>query len=84
MPASPRNGSTSHAEPPRRDSLVALVTGQRLDEVRRFSEDVLLMYGWLNGVGYQADIGALRRRHPELRTLRSWLEQTASRLALAA
>ena len=83
MPASPRNGSTSRAEPPRRDSLVALAAGQPLDEMRRFSEDLRLMYGWLSEVGYQADIAAPRRRHAELRTLRSRLEQTASRLALA-
>ena len=51
--------------------------------MRLFSEDLRLMYGWLSEVGYQADIAAPRRRHAELRTLRSRLEQTASRLALA-
>ncbi|GAA4378948.1 NmrA/HSCARG family protein [Agromyces bauzanensis] len=50
---------------------------QPLDEIRGFSEDLALMSEWLNDFGYQADIPALRRRHPELRRLRDWLTQTA-------
>jgi uncharacterized protein YbjT (DUF2867 family) len=50
---------------------------QPLEEIRGFSEDLALMSEWLNDFGYQADIAALRQRHPELRTLRSWLNETA-------
>lgn len=50
---------------------------QPMDEIRGFSEDLALMYEWLDDYGYRADIAALRRRHPELRTLRDWLTQTA-------
>lgn len=34
-------------------------------------------YGWLNRIGYSADIPALRQRFPELATLEGWLARTA-------
>ncbi len=52
---------------------------QSLDEVRPFSEDLARMYEWLGQRGYEADIARLRERHPALRTLRSWLEETSWR-----
>jgi uncharacterized protein YbjT (DUF2867 family) len=50
---------------------------QPLEEVRGFSQDLGLMFEWLNEYGYRADIATLRDGHPALRTLRSWLQETA-------
>jgi uncharacterized protein YbjT (DUF2867 family) len=58
---------------------------QPLDEIRAFSDDMALMFEWINGLGYdQADIPALRRQHPGLRTLSAWLEETSWRPAASA
>lgn len=35
-----------------------------------------MMYEWFNQSGYQADIPALRKLHPELLTLEAWLKQS--------
>ena len=39
---------------------------QPMAEVRAQSEDLARMYEWFDRVGYSADIGALRRDHPEV------------------
>jgi uncharacterized protein YbjT (DUF2867 family) len=49
---------------------------QPIEAIRSFSDDLALMYEWLDAFGYQADIAALRPRHPGLRTLRRWLHET--------
>jgi hypothetical protein len=49
---------------------------QPIEAIRSFSDDVVLMFEWLDEFGYQADIAALRARHPALRTLRRWLHET--------
>jgi uncharacterized protein YbjT (DUF2867 family) len=52
---------------------------QPLEEIRTFSEDMAMMFEWFNKVGFSSDqaaIAALRERHPELRTLRTWLAET--------
>ncbi|MDQ3738337.1 MAG: NmrA/HSCARG family protein [Actinomycetota bacterium] len=50
---------------------------QPIDEVRAFSSDMALMFEWINDLGYDhADIPALRRQHPGLRTLRDWLSES--------
>ncbi|GAA3754100.1 NmrA/HSCARG family protein [Micromonospora maritima] len=45
-------------------------------ELRRQSEWQATAYGWLNRIGYHADIPALRRQNPELLTLAGWLSRT--------
>ncbi|WP_036346718.1 NmrA/HSCARG family protein [Micromonospora sp. CNB394] len=45
-------------------------------ELQRQSEWQATAYGWLNRIGYQADIPALRRQFPELLTLAGWLART--------
>jgi uncharacterized protein YbjT (DUF2867 family) len=57
---------------------------QPIEHVRAFSDDYARMFEWLNTHGYRADIPALRRQHPGLRTLRSWLAETAWQPAVAA
>ncbi len=47
-----------------------------IDELRRVSEWQATAYSWLNGIGYSADIPALRARHPGLLTLEGWLART--------
>lgn len=55
---------------------------QPVEEIRAFSNDLAMMFEWINDAGYdQADIPALRERHPQLRTLRSWLQETSWRPA---
>ena len=49
---------------------------QPIEAIRSFSDDLARMYEWLDQFGYQADIAALRVRHPGLRTLRRWLHET--------
>ncbi|MEU5639207.1 NmrA/HSCARG family protein [Streptomyces milbemycinicus] len=46
---------------------------QPADELRAHAVEAAKMFDWLNEKGYQADIGALRERYPELLTLRAWL-----------
>ncbi|MGW3565552.1 NmrA/HSCARG family protein [Streptomyces sp. NPDC000941] len=46
---------------------------QPVDELRAAAEQAANMFDWLNGKGYQADLGALRERYPELLTLQAWL-----------
>jgi uncharacterized protein YbjT (DUF2867 family) len=41
-------------------------------------------YGWLNRIGYSADIPALRRRFPGLQTLEGWLAATGWRVGTPA
>jgi uncharacterized protein YbjT (DUF2867 family) len=38
--------------------------------------ELLRMYQWFNDQGYQADIPALRKLYPPLKTLEAWLRQT--------
>ncbi|MGO4749392.1 NmrA/HSCARG family protein [Streptomyces sp. 2MCAF27] len=46
---------------------------QPVDELRAAAEQTAKMFDWLNEKGYQADLGALRERYPELLTLQAWL-----------
>ncbi|MFI1333057.1 NmrA/HSCARG family protein [Streptomyces sp. NPDC020845] len=48
---------------------------QPTDELRAAAEQAANMFDWLNEKGYQADIGALRERYPELLTLQAWLSK---------
>jgi uncharacterized protein YbjT (DUF2867 family) len=45
---------------------------QDIEQLRQFSEENAIMFEWLNGAGYRADIPALRTLHPELTTLETW------------
>ncbi|MHA6758306.1 NmrA/HSCARG family protein [Streptacidiphilus sp. PAMC 29251] len=45
-------------------------------QLRAMSEDMAAMFDWFNREGYRADLAALRERHPDLTTLRSWLRDT--------
>lgn len=47
-----------------------------IEQVRSFSEDLALMFQWINENGFQGDIPALRRLHPKLMTLEAWLRKT--------
>jgi uncharacterized protein YbjT (DUF2867 family) len=46
------------------------------DELREISSWQADAYGWLNRIGYTADIPDLRARHPRLATLDAWLART--------
>ncbi|MEV8533264.1 NmrA/HSCARG family protein [Streptomyces sp. NPDC051211] len=48
---------------------------QPIEEVRSGAEELANMFDWLNEKGYQAEIAALRERHPELLTLEAWLRK---------
>jgi uncharacterized protein YbjT (DUF2867 family) len=54
------------------------VTAVRLpdSELEKWGEDGVRMYGWFNGPGYAADLPALRRSAPGLRTARDWLRES--------
>ncbi|MFF3332885.1 NmrA/HSCARG family protein [Streptomyces sp. NPDC002888] len=43
-----------------------------IEQVKQFSEEMGLMFGWFNDQGFRADLPALRAQHPELTTLESW------------
>lgn len=49
---------------------------QPLTEVRAFSEEVAKMFDWFQQKGYAADIPDLRRRHPGLTNLETWLRES--------
>jgi uncharacterized protein YbjT (DUF2867 family) len=48
-----------------------------LEQVRSFNAEMADMMAWFNEHGYTADIPALRRLHPELKTFETWLRTTA-------
>jgi uncharacterized protein YbjT (DUF2867 family) len=48
---------------------------QQLQELKKVDHERYLMMTWLNGPGYQADIGAIRSIHPSLMNLDQWLEK---------
>ena len=43
---------------------------------RQPDPEAIRMFQWFNDVGYQADIPALRKLYPPLKTLETWLRQT--------
>ncbi|MFW6640671.1 NmrA/HSCARG family protein [Nocardiopsis algeriensis] len=45
---------------------------QPIEEVRAASQEFAAMFTWLGDKGYQADVAALRERHPGLLTLEAW------------
>lgn len=47
-----------------------------IEQVRSFSEDLALMFQWINENGFQGDIPALRNLHPKLMALEAWLRKT--------
>lgn len=47
-----------------------------IGQVRSFSEDLALMFKWINEKGFRADISSLRALHPQLMTLETWLRKT--------
>jgi uncharacterized protein YbjT (DUF2867 family) len=47
-----------------------------IEEIRRVSSDLALMFEWFNRYGYQADIPALRRVYPQLMTVEKWLQKS--------
>jgi uncharacterized protein YbjT (DUF2867 family) len=48
-----------------------------------FSHEIALMFEWFQTAGYRADIPALRRQHPGLRTFAGWLAATPRRPMVA-
>jgi uncharacterized protein YbjT (DUF2867 family) len=48
---------------------------QPIDELRKASEDMALMFEWFNKERFKADIDALRKLNPGLIDLKSWLRQ---------
>lgn len=42
----------------------------------QIQEELLVMWKWFDAEGYQADIDALRRRYPLLKTFETWLRET--------
>jgi uncharacterized protein YbjT (DUF2867 family) len=48
---------------------------QPIEQVRAFSDDAAVMYEWFERDGYRADISALRRMHPGLKTFEQWMRE---------
>lgn len=46
-----------------------------IEQIRSFSNDYALMIEWFNAKGYEADIPALRKLRPELKTFEQWAEE---------
>ena len=46
------------------------------EQLRAANQELAAMFDWFNREGYRADLAALRERHPDLTTLRSWLRET--------
>jgi uncharacterized protein YbjT (DUF2867 family) len=44
-----------------------------LEQLRSFDAETAIMYDWFNQSGYQADLPALQKLHPEPLTLEAWL-----------
>ena len=44
-----------------------------VEEIRKASEDLAIMYEWFNTGGFEADINRLREEHPGLETFDTWL-----------
>lgn len=57
----------------RADGIPTRFERQPVEEMRATAGELANMFDWLNEAGYQADIPALRERHPELLTLDAWL-----------
>ncbi|HEY9677579.1 MAG TPA: NmrA/HSCARG family protein [Drouetiella sp.] len=49
---------------------------QSIVEVRAYNEELALMFEWFNNKANYADLDALRKLHPGLMTLESWLRQS--------
>jgi len=47
-----------------------------IEQLGVFSEDIALMFEWLNARGYEADIGVLQKAHPALKRFETWLGET--------
>lgn len=45
---------------------------QPIEQVRSFSKEYADMYEWFDARGYKADIPALRKLHPKLKTFEEW------------
>ncbi|NIR31307.1 MAG: NmrA/HSCARG family protein [Gammaproteobacteria bacterium] len=43
-------------------------------------EELTIMYQWFEKVGYEADIGALRKLHPQLKTFEQFLREARTRV----
>ena len=46
-----------------------------IEQIRAFSDDFAKMFEWFNARGYEADIGALRKLHPGLKSFETWLSE---------
>jgi uncharacterized protein YbjT (DUF2867 family) len=46
-----------------------------IEQVRAYSEDLAHMYEFFEHKGFQADLDAVRRLHPGLRTLEDWIRE---------
>ncbi|MFD3685392.1 hypothetical protein ACFWTE_11300 [Nocardiopsis sp. NPDC058631] len=57
------------------DGVPARFERQAIEEVRAGSRECAAMFTWPDGKGYQADVAALRARHPGLSTLEAWRSQ---------
>ncbi|MFG1705017.1 NmrA/HSCARG family protein [Nonomuraea sp. M3C6] len=49
-----------------------------IEAIRHVGEEFAFAYEWLNERGYRADLSAVRRIHPGLMDLRTWLERTGA------
>ena len=57
------------------DGVPTRFTRQPLDELRAHADGLADFFAWLDGAGYGADLGALRRRWPDLLTFEAWLRR---------
>lgn len=48
---------------------------QPIAQVREFSEELAAMFEWFNTVGFRADLAGLRKQHPDLITLETWVSK---------
>ncbi|MBN2012281.1 NmrA/HSCARG family protein [candidate division KSB1 bacterium] len=54
------------------------------DQLRQVNMDRAIMFDWFNTVGYSADINALRKVYPQLKTFAKWIEKVDVNLKQAA
>jgi uncharacterized protein YbjT (DUF2867 family) len=55
------------------DGVPARIARTPVEELRATAPYLVDFYTWLNGAGYRADLGGLRRRWPDLLTFEAWL-----------
>lgn len=48
-----------------------------IEQLRALNEEYAVMFEWFNDYGYEADIPALKKIHPGLKSFKTWLSETS-------